>query len=106
MSHSTLKVIKGAKPAAYIVSANDLMTGDVVYLMSQGKWSASLSQAKAFRQFEIANQAADHGNQHHAHLVVGAYVLAIGADGLPLSTKERLRANGPSNYFHGKQEVA
>ena len=106
MSHSKLKVIKGAKPAAYIVSANDLLTGDVVYLGVNGIWSISLSEAKAFRQNDIADEAADYSNKGHAHLVVGAYVSAIGADGLPLSTKERLRASGPSNYFHGKQQVA
>ena len=106
MSHSKLKVIKGAKPAAYLVSANDLMTGDVVYLGVNGNWSGSLSGAKAFHQTEMASEAADDSNKRHAHLVVGAYVLAVGADGLPLSNKERLRATGPSNYFHGQQQVA
>ena len=106
MSHSKLKVIKGAKPAAYIVSANDLLNGDVVYLNANGSWSVALTEAKAFRQNEVADEAADYSHKAHAHLVVGVYVLAIGADGVPLSTKERLRATGPSNYFHGKQEVA
>lgn len=106
MSHSTLKVMKGAKPVAYIVSANDLMTGDVVYLAADGSWSVLLSQARSFDRNEIADEMAIERNKSDADLVVGAYVLAIGADGLPLSTKERLRAKGPSNYFHGKQEVA
>lgn len=106
MSHSKPHVIKGVTPAAYLVSANDLLTGDVVYLTAHGSWSVWLSEAKTYRQNEMAVEAAVYGNEAHAHLVVGAYVLAIGTDGLPLSTKERLRAQGPSNYFHGKQEVA
>ena len=106
MSQSTLKPIKGATPSAFVVTANDLLSGDVVYFTPNGSWSVLVSEAQTYGANEQAGEVSEISNKAHAHLVVGVYVLAIGEDGVPLSTKERLRATGPSNYFHGKQEVA
>lgn len=105
MSQTKLKSIKGVKPTCYFVTANALLSGDVVYLGADNSWSLALTDAKSFYQIEEASAAADDSNHTQAHQVVGAYVLGASRDGQPLSTKEQLRATGPSNYFHGKQQV-
>ena len=40
-----------------------------------------------------------------AHLVVGAYLIALDQALSPLQMRERLRLSGPTNYRHGKQEA-
>jgi hypothetical protein len=91
-----------------IVTASDLLLGDVVYLTADDGWTRQLSKA------EIINDEA------HAQLrllmadrqqdtIVGAYLANVspGQSGpQAIHFREEFRATGPSNYAHGKQEVA
>ena len=104
MSQSKPKPIKGVTPVAFLVTANDLHNGDVVYLGVLGNWVAFLNEATVFPTLDNAQKQADISNHKQAHHIVGAYAIALGQDGLPLSTKEQIRSKGPTNYAHGKQQ--
>ncbi|MCB1329226.1 MAG: DUF2849 domain-containing protein [Maritimibacter sp.] len=88
---------------AQFVTANDLLTGEVVFLAADGRWVAELDEAALVADAEenarrLAWAQADEGR------VVGAYLARAAAGASPLHFREQFRATGPSNYFHGKQE--
>ena len=90
-----------------IVTANDLLKGDVVYQTETG-WSRDLKDAEVLTDEAHADLRLIEATQQ-AGKVVGAYLADTAVvDGHPTTThfREAFRAKGPSNYPHGKQEVA
>ena len=88
-----------------VVTANDLLSGDVIYLTPQGDWSRIHAKAALFTDHSAA-EAALATAQAQTGLLVGAYLAAArrGANGPePTHFREAFRARGPSNYPHGKQ---
>lgn len=89
-----------------VVTANDLLEGDVIYLTSDDRWSRDLSQAElitdeAHAQLRLLDAEAQPDR------IVGAYLAdaVAGIDGPePTHFREDFRRTGPSNYRHGKQE--
>jgi hypothetical protein len=88
-----------------IVTANDLLEGDVIYLTADDRWSrdhaeAELIEDEAHAEIRLIHAARQGGS------VVGAYLADArpGPSGPePVHFREAFRANGPSNYTHGKQ---
>lgn len=99
-----------ARPfSPHIVTANDLMLGDVIYLTKQGTWTRAFEEAHVARSAEqLETMLAVAGKQ--AGNIVGAYGVAVelNEDGKisPAHFREAFRKRGPSNYFHGKQAEA
>ncbi|MEM7215218.1 MAG: DUF2849 domain-containing protein [Pseudomonadota bacterium] len=90
-----------------VVTANDLLEGDVIYLMSNGEWSRAHSEAAFFDEEQEAKDALASASSQ-GHRLVGAYLAdaRLGEDGSPEPThfREEFRTRGPSNYpEHGKQ---
>ncbi len=87
-----------------VITANDLLAGDVIYLTADDQWSRHHSQAEL-----IEDEA--HGqlrllDAQRLKTVVGAYLAEArqGANGPePVHFREAFRTRGPSNYPHGKQ---
>lgn len=91
--------------APCVVTANDLLIGDVVYLTPQGAWARAFSDAKLFTQQSVAETALAEAIAQ-ADRLVGAYLAPAreGPNGPePAHFREGFRARGPSNYPHGKQ---
>ncbi|SLN22911.1 hypothetical protein PSA7680_00935 [Pseudoruegeria aquimaris] len=91
-----------------VVTANDLIEGDVVYLTDDGTWTRKLSEAALFTIPEEADERLSFAAAQTGR-VVGAYLADAepGETGpVPAHFREAFRATGPSNYFHGKQEAA
>ena len=89
-----------------IVTASDLLDGDVIYQTVDDQWSRHLKDAEI-----ITDEA--HGDvrlldaERQKGIIVGAYLVdvAIGDNGPePMHFREEFRRTGPSNYAHGKQE--
>ncbi len=88
-----------------IVTANDLIDGDVIYLTADNQWArahndAELITDEAHAATRLAFAEAQVGK------LVGAYLAdAEQTDAGPKPThfREEFRSIGPSNYFHGKQ---
>lgn len=90
-----------------VVTANDLLKGDVIYQTANG-WTRDLANAKILTDEAHADLRLIEGSQQIAD-VVGVYLMDIALDGTAPQTthfREAFRAKGPSNYVHGKQEVA
>ncbi len=93
-----------------VVTANDLLEGDVIYLADGGNWTRHFSRALVLAdpvqaERHLASACTRSGT------IVGAYLadVAQGPDGRtrPAHFREDFRMRGPSNRFHGKQaEVA
>ncbi len=91
-----------------VVTANDLLEGDVIYLTADDRWTrahheAELIEDEAHAQLRLLFAAAQ------SDRVVGACLADArpGPNGPePVHFREVFRARGPSNYPHGKQEVA
>lgn len=90
-----------------IVSANDLMDGDVVYLTPQGTWSRQITDSAVAQDEPAADVLLAEGEKRQ-DLIVGAYLLdvAIGKDGAPSPThfREKYRLNGPSIDYLAPQK--
>ncbi len=88
-----------------VVTANALIEGDVVYQTAAG-WTRVLAEAEILTDEADAEiRLIDASQQHDS--IVGAYLADVDtAAGIPAPThfREAFRANGPSNYAHGKQE--
>jgi len=91
-----------------IVTANDLMLGDVVYLTADDRWSRDIVEAELIEDEAIATlRQLDASRQ--TGTVVGVYLADAkpGPHGPePVHFREAFRARGPSNYAHGKQADA
>ena len=90
-----------------IVTANDLLEGDVIYLTADDRWSRSMAEAELITEEARAQErlALAEAQQNR---VVGPYLADAkpGPNGPePVHFREDFRRTGPSNYFHGKQET-
>ena len=81
-----------------VISANDLLHGDVVYLDSDGGWTRALSGAVLVADKDEAEALLREAKAQPGK-VIDPYLLdvAIGPDGAtPSHIRERLRDSGPS----------
>lgn len=89
-----------------IVTANDLLKGDVIYLTTDDQWSRDHAKAELIEDEAHAQiRLLDAERQPH---IVGAYLADAveTAEGpAPVHFRESFRSRGPSNYAHGKQEA-
>ncbi|MDX1743090.1 MAG: DUF2849 domain-containing protein [Ruegeria sp.] len=91
-----------------VVTANDLLEGDVIYLTSDDRWTRDLSEAELLTD-EAHAQVRLLDAQRQTSIIVGAYLAdAVAGETGPEPThfREDFRRKGPSNYAHGKQEKA
>jgi len=89
--------------APVVITANDLLTGEVVYLDLAHRWSPELSAAKVFDVIDVAE--GELAAMFSEADVVGAYLAEVSTESsvIPRHYRESFRHKGPSNYFHGKQ---
>lgn len=96
-----------AKFTPKVITANDLLLGDVIYRGADGTWVRALSHAQLYTDEATANRDLTHA-QAQSDIAVGVYLAdaAAGPNGpTPTHFREAFRKTGPSNYHHGKQEV-
>lgn len=88
-----------------VVTANDLLQGDVVWLTKDDQWTRDMSEAELIEDEAHAELRLLHADSQ-AHVIVGPYLAdAVAGPGGPEPThfREEFRTRGPSNYPHGKQ---
>ncbi len=94
-----------------VVTASDLLLGDVIYQTANDGWTRQLSCAEVITD-EAHAQMRLLDATRQGNTVVGAYLAEISPSQTGQSGPETLhfreasRATGPSNYPHGKQETA
>jgi hypothetical protein len=87
-----------------VITANDLLVGDVIYLTADDQWSrhhaeAELIEDEAHGQLRLLEAQRN-------KFAVGPYLADAkrGTHGPePVHFREAFRTRGPSNYAHGKQ---
>ncbi len=89
-----------------IVTANHLLSGEVVYLRADNSWSNAHSEAEVLTDKEAADarlrDAKKQGDVVISPYLAGTAMNEIGKP-VPNVLRERLRTRGPTNRFHGKQ---
>lgn len=87
-------------PNIFVLTANRLGDGIVVFLDFEGAWSERLDEAIVARSPDEVKALEDRGAYDAArNLVVEPYLVEVREDGgrlVPLRTRERVRALGPS----------
>ncbi|MDU9003459.1 DUF2849 domain-containing protein [Sedimentitalea todarodis] len=90
-----------------VVTASDLLEGDVIYMTATDGWSRDLADAEIITD-EAHSQLRLLNAERQPDRVVGAYLadmLPAAAGPQPTHFREEFRRTGPSNYAHGKQET-
>ncbi len=90
-----------------VVTANDLIDGDAVWLTPDKDWTRDIRKAETIEN-ERAAQSRLGEAESHPGKVIGPYLAEVrhgpaGAE--PVHFREIFRTRGPSNYPHGKQEI-
>ena len=89
-----------------VITANDLLEGDVVYLTKAGDWTRWHEEAHPALTQEQADTMLAHANTQQGR-IVGTYAADARIDEQgkphPVHFREVFRTRGPSNYQHGKQ---
>ena len=88
-----------------VVSANDLLEGDAVWLTASGEWTRLIERAAVARSPEEADALLARGAAQQDR-IVGAFLADVTLDAdvpAPAHFREAFRTRGPSNRFHGKQ---
>ena len=102
-----------------VITANDFASGAVVYVGEAG-WVDAIRDAKVFAGSDEAAASLE-AAEATPDVVIGAYTIEVSVsdangkdngngkaggetDITPLQFREKIRAIGPSNYHHGKQE--
>ncbi|WP_291731936.1 DUF2849 domain-containing protein [Leisingera sp. F5] len=90
-----------------VITANDLLEGDVIYFTADDSWTRDLSEAELITDEAEAQLRLIEAEKQNIR-IVGAYLAdaKAGPNGPePTHFREDFRRTGPSNYFHGKQEA-
>ena len=88
-----------------VVTANDLLLGDAVYLTADDRWTRHHHEAELIED-EAHATIRELFAVRQKNIVVGVYLAdaRMGANGPePVHFREAFRTRGPSNYHHGKQ---
>ena len=88
------------------LTANRLIDGEVVF-WSKGQWVERFADAELFAADDPKAEAAEAHGKNQPTIVVEPYLIdLVESEGLwaPVSYRERIRALGPTNLNHGKQE--
>ena len=92
--------------AGFVVTANDLLVGDVIYLTPAQGWTRRLREAAVAPDAAAGEELLTEARRQPAR-AVGPYLIevAAAADGpRPTVLRERVRARGPSNRpEHGRR---
>lgn len=88
-----------------VVTANDLLDGDTIWLTEDDRWTRHMHEAELIEDEAHAQIRLIFAESQQSR-IVGAYLADAkpGPNGPePVHFRETFRTRGPSNYAHGKQ---
>lgn len=87
---------------AFVISANRLRDGSVVYLTENSQWSARVEEATVVSGDSLADAQRIGCEAEGRNLVVGSYAVEVAPDSaiLPVKLRERIRSHGPTVGDH------
>lgn len=83
---------------SFVLSANRLDDGTVVYFTDEGQWSDQVEDAKVVSDQELGDVLCIGRRAEEQNIVVGCYEVEIHSDTrlLPVRLRERIRSHGPT----------
>ena len=82
-----------------VVTANDLLTGDVIYVAAGCQWSRNINDALILNDEQAVNCTLEQA-QRQTLEVVDPYLVSVEPDAygniVPLHYREQIRVNGPN----------
>jgi hypothetical protein len=90
-----------------VVTANDLRSGEVIYMIFNGGWVDQLSDATVITDPDLAKASLAFA-EGQSDVAVGAYLSNVtdhATGPTAIHFRDKFRSQGPSNYAHGKQEI-
>lgn len=85
------------KDIHFVLTANRLNDGRVVWFTSQDKWSFFLEDAQIFSSKPALEEAQQQASKDvTSQYIVDLYPVELNADRIPRTTREQIRASGPS----------
>jgi len=85
--------------ADQVVTANDLLTGDVVYAIAGCQWSRNINDALILNEEQAVNCTLEQA-QRQSLVIVEPYSVSVEVDVygnvVPLHYREQIRVNGPN----------
>ena len=91
----------------YVITANHLVDGDVVYMIQDGdntKWITDIANADTYTTENRGNAIIRAEESAKANVIIGAYAIEITGKNEPLGTKETIRSSGPT-VPHGRDAM-
>ncbi|KCV82836.1 hypothetical protein ATO10_04482 [Actibacterium atlanticum] len=91
-----------------VVTANDLLLGDVVWQTADNSWTRNISEAEYLDDEDTANARLSQAESQQS-VIVGAYLAdaKLGDNGPePTHFREEFRVSGPSTYANAQQAEA
>jgi len=84
----------------YVVTANEVLSGDTVFLTSKDKWVRGIDEAAVLKCEDSGFVAlGDAQRDERANIVMGAYLVEVSRESgavRPVHIRERIRALGPT----------
>jgi len=104
-------MFKAAKDGpAKVITANDLLTGLVVFLDAKGGWAVDIAGARILADGSDLDGALAYANaQNDARIVIDPYPIDVTVDGgapVPVRFREKIRADRGPTIAYGEDEVA
>ena len=90
-----------------VVTANNLRSGEVIYMTLNGGWVDQLSDAAVITDPDLAKASLAFA-EGQTDVAVGAYLSDVtdhATGPTAIHFRDKFRSHGPSNYAHGKQEI-
>lgn len=82
-----------------VITANRFADGRVVWLTAQGYWSVLLEEAQIFSsQSELEHAKEQAQKDVTSQYIVEFYPVELNSDHIPRTTREQVRAFGPSTH--------
>lgn len=83
----------------FVLTANRLLDGRVVWLTPQNYWSIMIEEALLFSKKEEAEEKSQYITQtKDIHFLIDLHCTEIKNSLLPTTTREQIRASGPSTH--------
>ena len=90
-----------------IITANELVSGAVVYLDNEGKWVTEVEQARRFGKDETAERDALLEKAKANHKLIGIELETyevVGGEFVSNRLRDRIRAGGPTAPYDNKRQ--
>lgn len=92
---------------SYVISANRLLSGSIVFLATDERWSEQFEDARIFSSDELEDAHQIGQRAENCNFVVGSYAVELkaGTPAVPKRLKDSIRRTGPTVGDHNPRTL-